>query len=349
MSTQLTPANPNNPYLKIIDNCNRVVDSDEEDERPESGRPERRVAESKLVKFLARDAGGEYRTFGYLTQKTMGDIHWGYFDFETVPQDEGNGIYALKEVGKQLSMSGRFLMPTTSRSCQKAFPLLSMCRPNPAPFLPLLGGPPEVRVPRYVLYFLGAARHEVHLTVYNRHIGNRGVQIWVRKRAGTGIYPGAFEQVLSGTVEHGEDEEVALDRLVGDHKRDDSFRWRGPRPQKQVSYLTVGGEEAGQLAGVVDAGIVSSYSHKVHPDWVPNGAGTGLCRTYTPEDVTGQLLRGEWTPGSALSVLRWLVSRRYLGWLDSRGYNELSIWLYRELPHWRAMECAPDRSKSAKN
>lgn len=144
-------------------------------------------------------------------------------------------------------------------------------------------------------------------------------------------------------IEHGEDEEVALDRLVGRRAQHKTFKWEFPVPGEQVSYFTIGGEEAGQLAGLVDARIISCYSHQVPRNWRPRGKAAETCRMYGIEDVIRQLDLGQWAPGNALSILSWLISS---------GLTTLSPYMRfphfkRKLPHWRAMDCAPDRSESA--
>ena len=197
---------PPNPYLALIDKCNLVVDSEEDidDDVDTSGikgeeeeqAPQRsKVAEPNLVKFLARDAKDQYQTFGYFTQdtlKALAGLHWIHHGYEIINRKDGHGIYAVKEVGVQRFMNGRLLVPITCETFLQAFPFLQLCLPDPAPYVPLLGGPPEVRVPKYVSYLLGAARHEIHVTVYTQKNRHGGFWIWVKKRGGTVIYPGAF-------------------------------------------------------------------------------------------------------------------------------------------------------------
>lgn len=353
------PPSPN-PYLALIKNCNRIVDSvkdldsdtkadsiekEDEDQVPQGPK----VAEPNLAKFLARDAGGQYQTFGYFTQdtlKALAGLPWIDHGFEIVDNKDGHGICAVKEVGLQRFMNGRLLAPITCETSLLAFAFLQLCLPNPAPYVPLLGGPSEVRVPTHVSYLLGAARHEIHMTIYTRQNPHAGLWIWVKKRGGTDIYPGAFEHAYTTTIEQGEDEEMALERLYGDRDCYRRLQDGGMGIYKQVSYFTIGGQEAGRLLGVADAGIISCYSAKVDiPSWSPK-RNSGVCQKYTLDEVKEQLLRGEWTPGSALSMKRWLIERRYLGLLRPQDYTELETRLYRQLPHWRAMDVCPDRSKS---
>ena len=165
-----------------------------------------------------------------------------------------------------------------------------------------------------------------------------------KSAAGLSSTPALFEQARTTTIEQGEDEEVALERLYGSRSFHESLKRGRPDKYKQVSYFTVGGREAGELWGVADASIISCYPYEVPLSWSPKGKDAGLYRKYTLNEVKEQLLRGVWTPGSALSMMRWLIANKSLGLMDT---TELETRLYRKLPHFRAMDACPDRSETA--
>ena len=340
-------------YLDLINDCNRVKDEGEDVTglNPISNEPY--TEETELVRFIARNARGQYRIYGYLPLEVVAHLPWEEWDFQMVDLDgdpvdrefAGADIVVLKEVESSDSMADLLISPLSHSEFVSAFPILGMCQETPGHHLPLLGGPPDIGIPKYLTHLYGAAQHQVHIVLWST--GENGdAEIWARKRTGTGIYDGVFESAVVGEIRHGDDEEVTVERMWADGV------FHNPDPDThmsilpQVSYFTIGAEEAGHLKGLVDAAIVSCYSAFSPMDWLLKENDVGDCEKYSVEDIQSQLLSGQWTPGGALSMLRFLTSHNFMTQQDTPDYNSIVSELWRKLPHHRVEECAPDRSEN---
>lgn len=141
------------------------------------------------------------------------------------------------------------------------------------------------------------------------------------------------------TVGFGESEDEALDRIIKNDIHSEGRQAIELVRHAPISYCTVGGEEAGELKGLVDAAIISCYSYEAPEDWEPI-RGHGEVSARQGPAVKKEISEGSYTPPSTLSMLRFLTSWRDEGGItekDTSRYGEIVEKLYRQLPHWEGV------------
>lgn len=331
-------------YLELIEACNRIVDDSTRTYYWKPLDSDRAVAERELTKLFLRNDRREHQAFGYLTPKIVSKLPWtssGVREiYRDLSWDDGDApIYGFQEDGHTGWLNARLTRMTRSRVVRETFPFLNKWgngNGGPGDFVPLVGGPEEVKIPDYLALILGLVQREVHLTVYVQT--NDDILVWAQSRPDDAIlYPGMLDHAASGVIKHGETENGTINRLVYENLDGGRGHIYKVKRHKPVSYFTIRPEEAGQLKGLPEAGINTYRSVKVDEEWVPrgiqNGYEAGKFTLLTLNEVKHSLLDGEWRPSSALCMIRFLAD---IGAIhgDEAGAEQVCEKLYRQLPHW---------------
>lgn len=333
-------------FLELVKACNRVVDNDMTTNSTKLVTYKRPVALRELTKFVLKTGTRKpkQRTFGFLTRDVVEDLPWGPSGIKKISrgrdQDGSPRPYGLQEEGSVPALNERLVKLATCRSVRQNFPFTGKWvehSRDPSGYVPLFGGSEGIRIPDVLVPLLGIVRKSVHITVHTW--APEGLLIWVQTRPRTALhYPGKLDQAASGCVWYGETESEAINRLV--HEEIDGNRGMAyeVKWQKPVAYFTVGGDDACQLKGLAEAGIMTCRALKVEEDWVPWGLKgndeVGAFAALTIDEVKESLLNDQWKPGSALVMLRFLIDVGAVTEEDEPELDEVLRVLYRDLPHY---------------
>lgn len=161
-------------YLELIETCNRVVGDSTRTYYWKPLDSNRAVAEREFTKIVLRNDRREHQTFGYLTPDVVNSLPWtscGVRQLERdSPWDDGDAhVYEFREDGHTGWLNDRLIRMARSRVVREKFPFLGEWgngSGGPGDFVPLVGGPKDVKVPDYLAIILGVVQREVHLTIY---------------------------------------------------------------------------------------------------------------------------------------------------------------------------------------
>lgn len=335
MSTQYTTAQTAlGQYLRLIDDCNRVTRSEVGAVHQQSNANYHTVAEHDLVKLFLRGTDNHPHEFGYLTKEIASRIPWPDIDFKRIPVQGGDVVIDNGD-GTHADVAGRLLSLARMKSVSEACPIVSKLGAVDPVWLPIIGGPAELKVPERLGYVLGIKRHRVHLLLYTGT--GSDIRVLIRRRdEGSYAYPTAYEETFTSTIKYGETEEDVFRHLISDAKGQEGTRtWTGametPVRHDPVSYLTVGGHSGDALLNLVDASVVTCYSIEVERDQLRKLEDRGEWYKFTLVEIK-RLLHGRmWAPGSALAMLRFFIDKEVISHED--GSEMILRRLNRPLPH----------------
>lgn len=150
-------------YLELVEACNRVV---RDSTRTYYWKPldsQRAVAERELTKLVLRNDKREHQTFGFLTPDVVSNFPWVASGVRTIERDSswdyGDArTYGFQEDGNIEWLNARLTRMAESRMVRENFPFLTRwgngCG-SPGEFIPLVGGPKDVKIPDYLALILG--------------------------------------------------------------------------------------------------------------------------------------------------------------------------------------------------
>ena len=332
-------------YLDLVKACNRVVDNDTPTKHRKPVSSGRAVAERELTKFALRNKKKEAQIFGYLTPGAVDTLPWDRSGVmrlmgDAAPEKGDALTYGFQADGNVPWLNAQLTrMALKSPAVRQNFPFVSAWGNGsglPGDYLPVIGAP-DVKMPECLAPIFGIVHRKVNIVAYTQTPND--VLIWVHSRPASALhYPSKLDNVSSGFVLHGETRSDTIDRLVldemdGGRGLNYKLTWHKP-----VAYFTIRGADAGELEGLAEAGIEACRSFKASEEWVPRAVeendDVGEFALYTVEEVKDSLLDGEWKPGSALAMLRFLIDKGLITEEEEPELEEICQMMLRRLPHY---------------
>lgn len=335
---------PKNIFFKIINDCIRVV-TDKATLRAKSIRLRRHLWPlpisygflfAKPIWEVGPSLRLSYRDVGYLTKEVASKIRWkelGFYYRENMLIVMGTIHPRVTKVALVNSVNKTLNSIDSSQESKHAFPYLNT--PTRPDFdLRVYGTDPALTLREYLTYIYGMVPREgvvLHSWCdYHVNLDDKKDENASRKPDAIG----QLEATSAGKTERAYPLEDLVDTAI-------IACYSVPSLQNFDSQDRVDNEESRDNASIdedvsgytsIEENIERSEANKLlrHAERTSKGA-TGSI--YLVDEVLAQIQQGKWESGSALSMLRFLISVGEITPEHNPDCDEINRRLYRELPH----------------